>query len=229
MTSVEQLKSLSPQLYHRLSRALCGDLARVGSVVDGSVSQYSEEFLCFAEAFDIAIRAGGLREIDFERAPEVSFNPRPARVAIIAMTDINNSDALSWISAIILSTTEPSMRVPNSVLKVFPQLLEYLPLGWEAPQEILRQLSRGQESPALRSVVWAALSNHLDRIRQLHRATPTRIREVLPEIQERHRGFVSLSQQLAPGLEQKFLQWEDRVLPRLLKASDSAKSLPSEL
>jgi hypothetical protein len=56
------------------------------------------------EAFSLAMEIGGENELDFTRAKEASFNPRPARVALILLQEMKVREVATLAAAILAST-----------------------------------------------------------------------------------------------------------------------------
>ena len=77
------------------------------------------------EAFGWAMQVGGEKELDFTRDPEVSFNPRPARIPLILIKDASRFGT-DLLAASILSTA------PGSLLRTAPSPAQIIQLACKA-------------------------------------------------------------------------------------------------
>lgn len=166
-----------------------------------------EDLQLFRQIFDLVCDSGALREVDFERAPDTSFNPRPARIAQICIDEGDIRD-LPTLAVSVLSCCKhpisssalpfdqnPDILLLSAVVHPIVELLEPIPHDL---------------SVELRTVVSVHL---LDRARQLHRAPPERIRAVAPAISQRITELLQFHP-CGGTIESKLRFWlENRALP----------------
>lgn len=168
-----------------------------------------DDLLLFRQIFDLVCDFGALREVDFERIPDTSFNPWPARVTQICIDEGDIRD-LPTLTVSVLSCCMPP--IPNTALPInlSPEVVTTAAVVHrvvELLEPIPDNLSGG---------VITVISVHLlDRARQLHRATPERIRTVAPAITQR---IAELLQFHACGgsIESKLRFWIDNRASQLI-------------
>ena len=199
----EQLDTLSPQLKGALAREWNGD----------------ESALALArEAFALAINSGGIKELDFERADGVSFNPWPARIALIVLNDAGETSPLAVLTAVLLPVllcggNFAPFTMPGAA--ILEQAAAAANLAAEAPEATLAALDRGGD-PIARVAAISQCAQHLDRIRHLHQADKGRLREVLPEVLASGEIVLKVASRVAPAIGARIKHWRMRVAPRLL-------------
>jgi hypothetical protein len=113
------------------------------------------------EAFEIAMRSGGNKELDFERTPGQSYNPRPARVALILL-DSETRPTGELLGACFIASVESCSGLPqggkwNEVIGTAKNAQRLL----KAPASV--------SDPSLDTILLAS-ALHLDRARQFHRS-----------------------------------------------------------
>lgn len=110
-------------------------------------------------AFEYAIARGGREECDFVREPDVSFNPRAARIPLILINDAQCREE-RVLAAATLATAAPD----TSLEGVFDdELIALATLSHRPPQALLSSQPEGAAS-----LIASAL--HLDRARHYHLA-----------------------------------------------------------
>lgn len=144
------------------------------------------------QAFGFALEHGGLTELDFEREEDVSFNPRPARVALILLRDAHIKES-EVLTAAMLATAHADLTHFRSTLTAIPGRVCELAILAQAEPEILEE-----KASASAGKIAAAL--HLDRARHRHLARD-------PEKLLRWEEFIQLTEQ--------FAALADRVSPEL--------------
>ncbi|MCB0322268.1 MAG: hypothetical protein KDD69_01810 [Bdellovibrionales bacterium] len=147
------------------------------------------------QAYTYAIENGGGRECDFERDPEASYNPRPARIALIL---INNAEVreVDELQAALLAT----VPLPSSS-DGFSDLVRQ----WaQAAARITSEPS--QADPCSVPPIRIALAHYLDRARHLHLAPPER----WPEVTTAAAGHIALAATICPPLHVLIDAWYKR-------------------
>ena len=67
------------------------------------------------DAFELAVASGGLRELDFEREEGASYNPRPARVALILLDNCGVRDELTLAAGILAASDAPEAEAAETL------------------------------------------------------------------------------------------------------------------
>ena len=129
----------------------------------------SDLFL-FESAFEYAAASGGLLEVDFERDPLASYNPRPARIAQIVFEDAQQTEADVLAAAILASSSD----VSGLTAERFGSAGDIARKACELCPARLVELEPGADSAA--AAIFAAM--WLDRARHLHLAPPQRLAAV---------------------------------------------------
>lgn len=84
-----------------------GDISHDSPVLAGAISRHlaKDSHARVVAAFRVAVRRGACLEAEIPREEEVSFNPRPARLAIILINElgIHSPDAVTACFALCLS------------------------------------------------------------------------------------------------------------------------------
>lgn len=154
----------------------------------------SSDYRLIDDAFCISMQHGGKEEIDFIRDPEVSFNPRPARAALILINDARETSAIS-IAAIILaslSTSTQNLKFDNRVLSLV--------------EESLMDVNEIES----KSAALIACSLWLDRARHLHQISEENRNETWPKFLEMHKSYLELAEKYSESLHILLLAWEQR-------------------
>jgi hypothetical protein len=131
----------SPSLYSNLNRYLKED-----------------EVLKITLAYALAAKHGALNETGVVRLPDASFNPRPARVAQILMTELRDFTAETLCCAIL-----GCARIEE--ILVLPEDLRYLE---EQLTELKEALKSPNESPSTAPCEASLYAILLDDVRHLH-------------------------------------------------------------
>ncbi len=143
-------------------------------------------------AFAFSLEHGGWLEIDFERDENASFNPRPARVALILLRDAHIKDS-EVLTAAMLATAHADLTHFRSTLTAIPARVCELAVLAQAEPEML-------EAKGVPNAGKIAAALHLDRARHRHLARD-------PEKLLRWEQFIELTEQ--------FTALADRVCPEL--------------
>ncbi len=126
-----------------------------------------EALVLFDDAFDAAVKANGMVEEDFEREEGASFNPRPARIALILIND-GKVREVNTIASGIIFPSEQSIETNSN--KHFSALPEKILEVRNRARDLLQnpESYKANESQAAATVV---LASWLDRMRHLRIAT----------------------------------------------------------
>lgn len=215
------LSAYSPHLQGKLKRK-----------VDTNVFTKSDLQLVDS-AFEFSLGFGGERELDFNRAPGVSFNPRPARIALILLNDAGLNDA-STVAAAIVATAFDVVDSRYVARNAFPADVCHLAEMSTLNPGFLRSriegdISRGSNSDDVqenRAAGLICLSHRLDRCRHLHLMENTSERWVLQLWQEflaEQREYIALAALISEPLREILQHWERRFSRRLEKISTMAQ------
>ncbi len=179
----------------QLSPHLLGTLKRIFTPSD----------LVFIEnTFMVAIECGGAGEIDFIRAENSSYNPRPARVALILIDQLQEKDSRVVTSALL--ATIPDLRrelIPATVID--EDILNLSLLSQLSPEELTAQQAH---LPAAASKI--ALAAWLDRIRHFHLAPSETKKTLCMHIALQTDKFLELAQTTNSPLTPFLVRWRDR-------------------
>ena len=149
--------------------------------------------------FQATMLAGGDDELDFIRQPSVSFNPRPARVALILIKNCSCHNEKIIAAGMLASVAEfeiASLQVEQESLKIALAAKEFLQNNLDA------QL----QTP----VVQVALAAWLDRIRHIHLASEQNVDRLRAMSVERTRRFLPIATEHAPQLANLLKHWLSR-------------------
>jgi hypothetical protein len=177
------IKTYSPQL--------CGALSRLKDAAELDTLDWY---------FKIAIENSGLSELDYERDPEMSFNPRPARIALNLMQTVDVSETMTLCVG-MLSTVWQQLgerlvaEIPDDVAALTREAV--LPPPAQA----------AGEQHAASSVNFVRLALFLDRARHLHLASSERRVEVLTQCSP----YIELARELSPPVHMLLLHWHRRT------------------
>ncbi len=189
----------------------------LSAAAERTFGRMTPEFILIAKSFSLAMENGGRTEIDFIRAADVSYNPRPARVGIEAMKASDSASPLFSAAAILASANELALRSSeisedDSAQDIFQRARTLALLSLSPAQELMKLFERAPETSG---AALAFLVNFLDRIRHLHQADVPRIQSVLPKVLDDLEIALQLSAASFPKLRPFFLHWMERVAPRL--------------
>ena len=117
-----------------------------------------DEALKVKQAYSIASKYGALNEAGVVRMAEASYNPRPARVAQILITELRDFDADTLCCAILgCARVEEKIPLPESLSSLSDML-----------GELRDSLNVANLSPASRLVEASLYAILLDEVRHLH-------------------------------------------------------------
>jgi len=111
-------------------------------------------------AFAFSMDNGGWLELDFDREPGVSFNPRPARIGLILLNDAKVTDGVA-LTAGVLATAHADLELIRETLPELPPSIAELAILAQAEPEQLEAM----EDEAAGTI---AATLHLDRARHRH-------------------------------------------------------------
>lgn len=148
-----------------------------------------------------ALENGALTELDFERQPEVSFNPRPARIVLILLNDAGVRDSKTLAAAALATLEEPCL---NAAQTLFNQALCKLALSANLPPQ---QLLKENFEP---SVALIALALWLDRARHLHLSPSIKDASFRNDFVDQTRLYIQLANKTSSALELLLEAWLKR-------------------
>lgn len=182
---LESIKKLSPNLH--------GSLKRFVNVDEAELLDY---------CFETAILHQGLEEIDFIREEGVSYNPRPARVALILINDAKIQD-LQLISNSFLANIEKNKleNLKNEKSKIPEEFFQNALLA-KSPffAENLRK-----------EIKIISLALQLDRARHRHLSPRLNNKENWQEFLEENLKYIKLAKDLSPELYLLLEKWQERA------------------
>lgn len=173
------------------------------------------------DALDFAIRFGGKVELDFTRPVDASFNPRPARVALILINDAKVRDTNIIIAGVLASVGKKELaEIENK--EAFPN--SALELALNAIDLISQIPNMNQNNDKIILTVSAA--HWLDRIRHLHQSPHI---ERWHELHAQTQTFLGIMGEANPPLSQLINAWYKRFERKLipLRTFNNGHSFPS--
>lgn len=183
---MQTVKKLSPHLHSVIQRVF-RDAPHAHALLEVS--------------FAHAVEKGGLTELDFTREEGVSFNPRPARVALILLSNAQVTDP-EVIAAGMLASSDPLDDLKHLEVAERARVLAHAALE---PPEVIASID-----PAIRfEVAIVALALWLDRVRHLHQSPDATIR--WNEMLERTDCYITLAAQTSEPLHTLLLAWRERA------------------
>lgn len=147
MNTEARLESISPHLDATLRRVLSEDDVKECRSI-----------------FEITILNHGLKELDFERDPETSYNPRVARIPLILIKESKRFSADS-VKASILYSAGDSLLDDKAYRAIDNENIKHILSKSKLNIEKLCALSQDSQLS-----IEIALSGQLDRLRHLHQA-----------------------------------------------------------
>jgi hypothetical protein len=126
---------------------------------------------CLEDSFNFTIEHGGMLELDFKRPEGQSYNPRPARIALIGIKD-ENINSLELIQLLILSSLiEVSENVNALDVNLISKKINII-----NPTRLLNLQKYANEDEAActsldKDDFKILLSLHIDRMRHSHQGT----------------------------------------------------------
>ena len=137
--------------------------------------------------------------------PGVSYNPRPARIALILLKDVGVSDTTVIASAMLASVVKRD-KLKRLETNLPCEVVELAVLAkTENPT-----CAKTSSDKMLNAASLIAMATHLDRARQLHRAKRERRLSVEREILEKTESYSKLASKLSPRLEVLLCAWKRR-------------------
>ncbi len=143
-------------------------------------------------AFAFSMDNGGWLELDFDREPGVSFNPRPARVGLILLNDAKITDG-AVLTAGVLATAHADLENMRGALPELPASIRELAILAHSEPELLEEMKD-------KAAGTVAVTLHLDRARHRHL-----VRD--PEKLLQWRDFIDLTD--------RYTSLAERVCPQL--------------
>ena len=183
---MQTVKKLSPHLHSVIQRVFRGDVVAHGLI---------------ERSFAHAVEKGGLTELDFRREEGVSFNPRPARVALILLSNAQVTDA-EVIAAGILASSDPLDDLKHLEVAERARVLAHAAL--ESPDAIA-----SIDSAIRFEVAIVALARWLDRVRHLHQSPEASAR--WSEMLQSTDRYIELAAQTSEPLHTLLLAWRERA------------------
>lgn len=146
------------------------------------------------DAFCISMQHGGKEEIDFVRDPDVSFNPRAARAALILIKDAKETSVISIAATIIASVYDSR------------QNLEFDAAVLNLAKESLKEASEIES----RSAALVGCSLWLDRARHLHQIAEENRSNTWSKFLELHKNYLAIAKKHSESLYVLLFAWEQR-------------------
>lgn len=160
-------------------------------IKSGKINSYAD----LDEAFTWCMQNGGIDEHDFIREAGVSFNPRPARVAIILMKEEGVQDLDILTAAVLSSCADKIHNYDNASDEIKSLVSKSM-----QPASIILEYK-----PAV-----IALANRLDRARQLHRCNLKDASIHWPKFLEENSDYLTLAEKHSKSLSILLSSWEKR-------------------
>ncbi len=182
---LKTIKNLSPNLYANLRRLIN---------VDGA------ELLDYC--FEMAIIHQGLEEIDFIREEGVSFNPRPARVALILINDAKIKDLQLISISFLANIKETSLEKLKDEKSNIPE---------EFFQDALHAQSPFFYKNLKKEIKMISLALQLDRARHRHLSLQLNNKDNWHEFFEENLKYIELAKDLSPKLHLLLEKWQERA------------------
>ena len=163
----------------------------------------------FEKLFLKTLEFGGLAEEDFDREPGASYNPRPARVALILIKDLKiaaaDTIAAGILAAVSRSCTTESIELMTAEITNGKQVAQ---LAQDALLP-LPQIEQLQE-PLRTAAAAIAAAIFLDRMRHFHLTRTWRGASDRSGWLKQVEPYIRFSSQTAPLLTPFFQTWCDR-------------------
>lgn len=180
------IKKFSPNLHLTIERILSLD-----------------EVALLDNAFSLAISHEGLKEIDFQREEGVSYNPRPARVALILINNAKVTDN-KIIATSFLANIEAAV-LKNLVSENIPS--EYFQNALLAKNPFLLQ----NENKEIKLI---SLALRLDRVRHHHLSKELNSKEKWQEFLEENQKYIELAGNISPEIHLLLQKWQERAIQK---------------
>lgn len=168
----------------------------------------SDDAAMLDDIFPVVMAHGGEAELDFIRDPDVSFNPRPARIPLILIQNLETKNGVS-LAAGILSCIDRLLDVSLPELEVSPLsgLVFEIAMCAQLP---VAELEREAKKAGMQAAAVVALAQYLDRCRHLHQSNIPEKSERFAAVLENYPGFLRLSQRYGPAVEPILVAWYER-------------------
>lgn len=169
----------------------------------------ADERAAIAVAFDFAITKGkGLLELDYERPEDASYNPRPARVALIVTSTAGVADGPVIASSILAACLESGTTTAELKSAGFESSAIELARAAVPPLDQLLKLRPQFEAAVI------ALSLRLDRLRHAHLAPQSTSDNLISRLFRENLSFIELAIDVSPPLYRLLNAWSDRISRR---------------
>lgn len=167
----------------------------------------AEELLTLGAALEVAMENGGGSELDFERVEGVSYNPRPARVALILIKDAGIQN-MPVIAAALLASLDAKAFHAANLERSFDEKI--VTLASRSYENIL-DLSR-ENTESSKNAVLIAAAHWLDRVRHLHQSPKIELRHPMHEATKPYIEYVlAINPRLSELLDAWYKRFE-RIL-----------------
>jgi hypothetical protein len=176
------------------------------------------------QAFDVASQSGGAKELDFERKPDMPYNPRLARVTLILINDAKVTDYTLLAAAMLAAALEANSALGH-LDEAFPADIVHLAkLSQCSPQEL-----RASHDPHWRKAALISLALRLDRARHIHLATDEIVRQSWKSFLEITDDYIDLAASVSVPLHSLFSTWKRRfqLKVEILSKGEEQPPLPA--
>ena len=168
----------------------------------------ARDLVAFGLALEVAMQYGGAVELDFERPEGASYNPRPARVALILIKDAGIKKP-SVIAAALLASLDVDTFCKTDLSNKFEKdIIELASRSYENIVSLGREDSEISQQASL-----VAASHWFDRVRHLHQSPNLELRRTLYEATK---PYIELTAPINPRLSELLDAWYkrfERLLP----------------
>lgn len=201
------MQTRSPHLFGASTRTWPGDSAAVKII---------------ALTFQWVIAEDGEVEIDFKRDPTVSFNPRPARIALILLNDVELKSPIAIAAGILATASNPLGLVEKQQKTLLPAASSFLDARSffdtiAYTQLEMWKLSKLPDSSEVISAIQIRCALFLDRTRHLHRMTSANRLDTWIECYSTRHDYLALAEKYCPKLYLLLATWERRFRKRLIE------------
>lgn len=170
-----------------------------------------DSFGMIERAFDWAMNWGGKYELDFERRPDASYNPRPARVGLILINDAAVLEAQIIAAGLLATVLEGrTMDLSNAAFDrlLGHHIIHIAQLAVQSPQCLFDNPSTDYQQASL-----ICLALRLDRLRHLHQAITKK--HQWPNFVKDTEPFIELAAKRSAALQTLLTAWRERFVSQL--------------
>lgn len=162
--------------------------------------------------FEAVMVAGAAEELEFSRPEGQSFNPRPARIAIITITDGPCRD-LDVVAACLVASLprEKLAALPAHVTARAAQIASLARRSFDELERLTHAPSDDVVTQNTREAAIVALAIHLDFLRHRHLAHDQSASRWQTAI-EQAASALRLAERCSPQLAARFGAWHDRAV-----------------